>query len=481
MLTEWIDKNCLSRTNRSLINHTRFLSWWENRNFINERNKIIEFTKSIDTDNFTIRLYHAYKDDCGVGKCEVCGNDTEFLNFKYGYRIVCSVYCSGISPTRLAKIKKNSDYTKTSEKIKQTNLERYGVTTRLVNSEYQAFLMESKVKKYGTMKNALNNEKNKKTCLERYGVEYYYQSKDFKDKSLKTRIERYGQSTPDHVYNYSSKGELELLEFLNSFGYEFKKNRKLLKTLEIDCYCEELNLGIEYCGLYYHSEVFRDTNYHYNKMKACEDNNTRLITIFEDEWLYRKEQVKQYLASVIGKFENRIYARDTKFVELEKTNISFFDNNHIQGNPNRVDRLFGLMYNNETIGAISYGFHHRGGEVMTLNRLAFKDNIQCVGGASKLIKNSLKHFDEVLTWSDSRWTPGTLYQNCGFNFDGELRPDYSYINQQRRVSKQSMQKKKIGCPPDKTEHEFCLEKKIFRIYDCGKKRWIYKKELNNGN
>lgn len=212
-------------------------------------------------------------------------------------------------------------------------------------------------------------------------------------------------------------------------------------------------------------------------MKRCNELGIRLITIFEDEWINRQNQVKQFLKSVIGVFDMRIFARKCLFQQIEPNSI-FFDNNHIQGYPQRLDSVFGLFHENTMIGCVSYAGHHRNNNDLTLNRLAFIDGVQCVGGASKLIKNSLTIVNEnVITWSDSRWTEGFLYEKCGFKFDGLLPADYSYVTKKKRISKQAMQKSKIGCPENMTEHQFCLENKIYRIYDCGKKRWKFNKEL----
>jgi len=50
------------------------------------------------------------------------------------------------------------------------------------------------------------------------------------------------------------------------------------------------------------------------------------------------------------------------------------------------------------------------------------------------------------------------------------------IKPNKRISKQSQAKNKNGCPINTTEREWCLELGLARIWDCGKKRWIY--EIN---
>lgn len=224
----------------------------------------------------------------------------------------------------------------------------------------------------------------------------------------------------------SSNAELEVLEFLNSFGMDFEKTRKVIQK-ELDGYSDKLNMAIEYCGLWCHNENYKPNDYHYSKWKECKEKNIQLLTIFEDEWVFRNKQVKQFLRSKIGSFDRRIYARQTKFLELEPQ-FKFFDDNHIQGIPHQIKKCYGLTYNDELVACVSYSGHHRKGDQIVLNRLAFKDGTQVVGGASRLIRNSLLllGIDDVVTWSDNRWSTGEIYKQNGFRFECALPPDYSY-------------------------------------------------------
>jgi len=78
--------------------------------------------------------------------------------------------------------------------------------------------------------------------------------------------------------------EIEIKNFLKSKNIEYEINdRKILKGKEIDIYIPEYNLAIEFNGLYWHSEIYKDKNYHLNKTEECLKNNIQLIHIFEDE------------------------------------------------------------------------------------------------------------------------------------------------------------------------------------------------------
>ena len=180
--------------------------------------------------------------------------------------------------------------------------------------------------------------------------------------------------------------------------------------------------------MYWHSELFKEKNYHFNKLKNTEEKNIRLITVFEHEWLTRK-QIEGFIKSSLGIFSNRIYGRNCIVKEIEHP-IDFFNNYHIFGCSTGVSHSYGLFLENELLGAISYGHHHRLSEKFCLKRLAFKDNIQVIGGASKLIKNSIRQipYDKVITWSDNRWSTGELYRKIGFILEDNIRPDYIYYN-----------------------------------------------------
>ena len=67
-------------------------------------------------------------------------------------------------------------------------------------------------------------------------------------------------------------GELYGGEIINSYK---------VKRKEIDIFLPELNLGFEFNGLRWHSELFKNKNYHLDKTKLCNEHGIRLIHIFE--------------------------------------------------------------------------------------------------------------------------------------------------------------------------------------------------------
>lgn len=479
-LIQWIYDNCYN-TKGTINNRIMKLEWWSDD--VNVLEQIKQRTKHIETDNISQMLYHVMNDK-DVGVCTNCEKPTNFMQFHSGYRDYCSLECSYKCDVRNSKIKNNSDYVERVKTVQASNIEKYGVACNFQLQTVVDKIKETKIERYGSMANSNNPEKTKQTCLQRYGVEFAAQVPEFKQKGIDTKIERYGTSLPPIASFSESKAELELLNFLNdNSNYTFVKDRFLLKHFELDAYCEELKLAVEYCGLYWHSAEYKKSDYHYKKYLLCKELGVKLITVFEDEWIYRNDQVRNFLKANLGSFNKRVYARNCIIREINyKDYRNFFEKNHIQGSPNQIKHMFGLFKNEELLGCVSYAKHHRNSKDVVLNRLAFVSGVQVVGGASKLVKNSIQQlpYNKIITWSDNRWSDGGIYLKSGFVLDKNLRIDYSYVIKNKkcmkRKSKQSMNKKSIGCPENITEEQFLLNKKIYRIHDCGKIRWIYNKE-----
>ena len=120
--------------------------------------------------------------------------------------------------------------------------------------------------------------------------------------------------------------------------------------------------------------------------------------------------------------------------------------------------------------------HQKG---LILSRFAVKDGYNIPGGASKLFKNACKLLPKgkIISWSDNRWSQGNVYKKLGFTLEKELKVDYTYVKinntQAKRISKYSQQKKKTNCPKGMTEKEWAFQRGLSRIWDCGKKRWVF--------
>lgn len=287
-----------------------------------------------------------------------------------------------------------------------------------------------------------------------------------------------GKGCPKCGLKYN-KLEQEIKNYITELEITFYENDKnTITPFELDIHIPSHKIAIEFNGLYWHSELYKPNNYHLNKTELCEKKGIQLIHIFEDEWLFKQDIVKSRLLNLLKLNKNKIYARKCilKKVTSRETK-EFLIKNHIQGNVNSNIRL-GLYYANELVSIMTFGnlrksmgYCSKEGSHEML-RFCNKLNMNVIGGADKLLQYFIKeyHPKEIISYADRRWSKGDLYQKLGFNFMHNSKPNYWYINDNKREYRFKYRKNvlvKEGYDINKTEHKIMLERKIYRIYDCG--------------
>lgn len=92
-----------------------------------------------------------------------------------------------------------------------------------------------------------------------------------------------------------SSQESEIAGFVRGLG--FSTERKRIGRKEVDIFIPELSVGIEYNSLYWHSSKFQGEFDHQEKFLVCRDHGVRLITVWEDQWIFSRESTEDYLRS----------------------------------------------------------------------------------------------------------------------------------------------------------------------------------------
>jgi len=276
-------------------------------------------------------------------------------------------------------------------------------------------------------------------------------------------------------------------------------NRYIISPYELDIYIPAKKFAIEYNGNLWHSEYWlcekkrKDKEKpdisiakykHHNKTNLCRENGIRLFQIFEHQWESRQKQILGFIRTILG--ENKISIAGRKCLITNTNTKQFIEDNHIQGKPHTALKYFNLEYNGEIVASMTAGRHHRqnsDSKDVVLSRLCFAENTNVQGGSSKLFKYFKEWareqgFSRIISWSDNCWTEGNVYKVLGFELDKEYAPDYFYwdVNKHKYHSKQSQKKSAVSCPEGMTEREFCIERGLFRIWDCGKKLWRFELE-----
>jgi hypothetical protein len=296
-----------------------------------------------------------------------------------------------------------------------------------------------------------------------------------------------------------SAPEQAIAEGLALFTPVVQRDRTQIAPKELDVLLPEKALAIEYCGEYWHSSGDLDHEAlhsmdHYNKYKACQDKGIRLITVFETEWKQRNYALRRLLRNAVGASRGRVMARKCTLRPVEHREAAdFYDRYHPQGGAGRGAH-YGLYWNDKLVACMRFteGANDRGANrrrVWTLTRYATRINV--AGGASRLFKAFLqdKRPREVKSFSDNRYFEGGMYEKLGFTCVEETKPDYQVWHpklgllnkpawQRRSIP---LRAREIGVEVDfdpdtdpRTERDLTFLLGGRRIYDCGKKKWVWK-------
>lgn len=468
-----------------------------------------------------------------------CKKSVKFINIKKGYRKYCSKYC--LSNDLIVK-----------KKRKETCIVKYGVDNPMKDSKVQEVYKKSLLEKYNVeniSKLEETKQKVEKTNLNKFGVKYQSQRKEVKDKLSKLMIERtkslnkkkkenlvlyltdkVNKYTIDFIklvdtsvyklrcennhqfeihkntlndrinnncticticnpINNESDAQNQIFNYISSiYRNKMIKNDRILIGMELDIYLPDANFAFEFNGVYWHSDKYKDKNYHINKTILCIEKGVQLIHIWEDDWKYKRSIVESRINNLLGK-SNRIWARlcQVKEVSFNDTKL-FLDENHIQGFVVSKYNI-GLYYKDELVSLMTFGSLRRSLGQMKIDgnyellRFCSKLNFSVIGGASKLFKYfKIKYRPTlVISYADRCWSNGNLYKRLGFRLDSITQPNYYYVVNGLRENRFNYRKDilvKEGYSKEKTEFEIMLERGINKIYDSGNLKFIYQTNIS---
>jgi hypothetical protein len=290
------------------------------------------------------------------------------------------------------------------------------------------------------------------------------------------------------IGNSFSGLEVDLVNFIEqNYNKEIILNsRGIINPYELDIYLPDINLAIEFNGLYWHSELNKEKGYHLMKTTMCNDNNIQLVHVWEDDWANKKDIIKSMLLNKMGNIPNKIYARKCELGGVSsKEYRNFINENHIQGY-SPASHSLGLYYKEELVSLMTFckprkmmGQEDREG-VLELSRFCNRLNTNVIGGASKLFKNFLNKNDikEIFSFSDKSYASGNLYKILGFKYSHQSKINYSWVINKLRKHRYNFTKYKLielGYDKDKSERDIMYEDVgSYRIWNCGQDKWGYK-------
>ena len=388
---------------------------------------------------------------------------------------------------------KESDY---KESYKRTSLYRYGTTHPWMNSDVHKKTIDLFYKNYKQrivdnidlnkfefidfeMGDKTNLKFHCESCGNEFNIltyQFYYRIKN--NNSICTKCYPISESSPID--------QIEVLNFIKeNYDGEIVSNIKnIINPYEIDIYLPNLKLGFEFNGVFWHSNKFKNKEYHLNKYKKSVDNGIKLCTIWEDDWTLKRKICESFILNKISK-SNRLMARKTLIREIDyNTSREFLDRNHLQGDCKSSKRV-GLYYGDDLVTLMTFSklrlpFNSKNSDnkdVWELTRFCNKINTSVVGGASKLLKYFVKIYKpiEIQTYSDNLISDGVLYEKLGFEYKWTSNPGYWYVVNNIRSHRFNWRKSKLvkdGYDVNKTGEEIMAELGYWRIYNAGNKKWV---------
>ena len=418
--------------------------------------------------------------------CLNCNNKVKFKKFYIGYAKYCSKKCAATHThqntdikekrikalsdsnsnidirnemTRNMKISK-SLFTDTQkfniqEKRRNTTLVKYGVDNISKQTGIKDIIKsKSKItlKSTQTAKSIKSIEKSK----------YEFISMDNEEFEIKCPICQKIFKIKKYLFNRRKKLDNTICILCNKIGGKSDFENKVYnfiqenyndtiingynkyKKYQIDIYLPELRLGFECNGLYWHSELYRDKNYHINKFNFFKENDISIYNIWEDDWIYKKEIIKDNILKIISVFNHTITATDCIITEINtKTAKIFLNTNHILGYA-KSDINVGLLSNNNLVCILSIKNNQilRYAELLSYN---------AIGGFNYLLNYYTNKFkiSNIEATLDISFMDNTFIRN-GFKIINNIKPTQYYFNKDKRIRNKNKQNGD------------------YRIWDCGK-------------
>jgi hypothetical protein len=392
------------------------------------------------------------------------------------------------------------NYSKSSNyllKVKSTNLKKYGIEIYSKSNESKLKTKKKFIEKYGVdnpMKLDYIKEKVNNTNLSRYGFKSAMNSPKIANKVKKTNLLKYGfenshksekvrdkfilANDPDYIrykdfnisifwckfghefeiksHNYFSRKayntplcticnpigdsksvkEKELFEFISSV-YNGKIIQSYRDKLEIDIYLPSLNIGFEFNGLYWHSDQFKNKNYHLSKLNYFSKKNIKIINIWEDDWVLENKKVKDNIKYILS-----------KSIHISSENCLVKEIN------NKLDIKLELYYNNEIIGSISLNQYDNN---IKMKKDEWNIYSTCFKLNSRANEELLNYFilnykpSKIITYLDNDSVYNDFFINIGFKSIIQIKPNYKYILNNKREEKKDN-----------------ILEESHKIWDCGK-------------
>lgn len=268
-----------------------------------------------------------------------------------------------------------------------------------------------------------------------------------------------------------SVGQKEIYEFMKSLcSNVIKCDRTVIGPLELDMWAPDQGFAVEYNGLYWHSEKYRDSKYHDEKSRKVKEKGASLLHVYSDEWSGKRNIVESMIERRLGVAHTKVYARKCQVVSMSVTQRrDFFEQSHISGDA-RAKRSWGLVYEGKIIAAVSVRkpFHKKWSQRLEIARFACSPKVTVIGALGKLSKHALafaksSKLEGLMTYVDLGIGDGHSYKKVGYAVVGSTSPTFWWTDGLRRYNRF---KYKADTEAGMTQEMVAKQSNVSKIYGC---------------
>jgi len=332
--------------------------------------------------------------------------------------------------------------------------------------------IEKRLKHIGVIFKPFVYEKRRTTNIEIKCVE----CGEFFETAINNMFDRRGSRMCRRCQQSTSTGENELKNFIISCGFDIVENKKV-SGIEIDILIPSKQIAFEYNGTYYHNDIAKHKNYHYDKITVCQNNDIRLIYVWDYEWLNNREQIKSYIKAQLGLCEHKVFARDCTIQEIDLKTAKPLLEYHQQKSVT-ASNYIGLFHKSELVlvmllNKISKNiFTQTPAAEWEVKREVCKEGYSVIGGKSKVFKYFIRKYNpkSVVAYVDRSKFTGKSYEIMGFELKHINPSRYDWVYKSGLIFKKRQPK------IYKEMKQLYDDGKVFRIYDGGRYCYIWKNQ-----
>lgn len=309
--------------------------------------------------------------------------------------------------------------TEVRNKIIQTNLNRYNNTSHMTTKKEQGLLTDfyaNIIKKHyskyenenltinsisGDTINLFDNRCNHTFDINKQLL--YLRSRDNK------QVCTICNSTTGKNTSYL---ETDLFEYIkNNYEYSIILNSKyIIPPYELDIYIPDIKIAFEFNGLRWHSDLYKDIDYHMNKNILCDKKGITLYHVYEDDWVNKQNIIKSNILFTLKQHininKNNIEIKPITDIE---SCIIFLEENDINGFIESTHNI-GYFEGDELVSILSVSENEN---IYNIDRLCNKNEYNNVEYFNRLVEYFILNYKPLkLKFKvDRGWN---LYSNCNF-------------------------------------------------------------------